>query len=335
MEELQEESRLKKLGVVLAVGLFLVFSSLLPVARHTAATTGVEVGDYWTYEAGGEEEGFSITVKVKQKVIGTEGSGASEAFVIKMTGSGDYSGNLEGTTVSGDVDITGSAKRLKSNFSMISQNIELKMDMKLMGESVTAKLGISATYTPAYDDYIGDNNPGHGGTVVSRSTVVSTIYMDMEVMGQHINDTETMTEQVVLTMVVGSSNQTVSVPAGSFDCYKVTYDSVLGSETSHMTYYYSDEAGNYVNTEGTTSSMADMFGAGELVAYSYGGKGSGGTSSLFSGTNLLIIIVVIVAVLVVVSLVLMMRKRGKAVAPMPMQMPPPEMGAPPPPPPGA
>lgn len=325
---------MKKSGLVLAIGLFLVTVSLLPVAKPTAAAVGVEVGDYWKYEAGADVTGMSIDVSMKMKVTGTEGSGASEVYVIAMTGSGDVSGSYSGFTVSGSVDYLGEMKRLKSTFSLVSQDLEMIISMKASGQSIKMTMGVMQEFNPALDDYIGDDNPGHGGTIVSNSTVTTTTTIKIEMAGfPGDTETDTSTDSAVLTIGVAASNETVAVPAGEFDCYKYTYALNIGGSVETMTYYYSDEVGNFVKQEGVTEMMGAL-GNGELKSYSYGGEGSGGTSSLFSGTNLLIIIVIIVAVLVVVSLVLMMRKRGKAVSPMPMQMPPPEMG-PPPPPPGA
>jgi hypothetical protein len=248
-----------------------------------------------------------------------------------MTGSGDVSGSVGGLSMSGSMDFSGETKRLKSNFSLVSSDTDMIMSMKASGTSVKMTIGGLATYSPALDDYIGDNNPGPGGTLISKSTVTSTATVKIEVSGFPAQtETNTSTNLAVQTIHVALANETVAVPAGTFDCYKYTYNLDTGVMNQSLTFYYSDEVGNYVKQEGTLD-MIGAFGNAELQSYSYGGKGSGGTSSLFSGTNLLIIIVVIAAVLVVVSLVLMVRKRGKAVAPMPM--PPPEMGAPPPPPP--
>jgi len=323
---------MRKLGVVLAIGLFLVAVSLLPVAKHAAAAVDVEVGDYWKYEAGADLEGMSASVTMKMKVTGTEGSGASEVYVITMTGSGDVSGSTGGLSMSGSVDYSGETKRLKSNFSLVSSDLDMIMSVKASGMSMKMTIGMLQTYSPALDDYIGDNNPGPGGTLISTSTVTSTTTAKIEVSGFPAQtETDTSTDLAVQTIHVALANATVTVPAGTFDCYKYTYNLDMGGMNESLTFYYSDEVGNLVKQEGT-SAMIGALGNSELLSFSYGGKGSGDTSSLFSGTNLLIIIVVIVAVLVVVSLVLMMRKRGKAVAPMPIPMPPPEMGAPPPPP---
>jgi len=326
---------MRKFGMALAIGLFLVAVSLSPVAKDAAAADGVEVGDYWKYEAGADVEGMSLSGTIKMKVTGTEGSGASEVFVVALSGSGDVSGDLEGTTVSGSVDYSGEIKRLKSDFSLVSSDLDMVISVKAVGQTMKMTMGILQTYDPALDDYIGDNNPGHGGTIVCNSTVTTTTTMKIEVSGFPVEtESDTSTDSAVQTIQIAASNESVTVPAGTFDCYKYTYELELGGVSETMTYYYSDKVGNYVKEEGATEVMGG-FGNGELKSYSYGGEGTGGTLSLFSGTNLLIIIVIIVAILVVVSLVLMMRKRGKAAAPMPMpmQMPPPEMGAPPPPPP--
>ena len=321
----------------MATGLFLVAVSLLPVANHAAAAVDVEVGDYWSYEAGVDVEGLSMSGTIKMKVTGTEGSGTSEVFVIAVSGSGEVSGSAAGYTTSGSVDYSGEVKRLKSNFSLVSSDLDMEISVSASGQTMTMTLGMLQTYNPALDDYIGDNNPGHGGTIVSRSTVTTTTTMKIEIPGLPAQtESDTSNSSVVQTIQLAASNESVTVPAGTFDCYKYTCDFELGGMSEPLTYYYSDKVGNFVKQEGAAEVMGGL-GNGELKSYSHGGEGTGGISSLFSGTNLLIIIVIIVAILVVISLVLLMKKRGKAVAPMQMpmqmQMPPPEMGDPPPPPP--
>ncbi len=322
---------MNRLGIAAAIGLFLVAVSMIPAAQHAAAAVGIEEGNYWKYSADADVEGMSVDVTMKMKVTGTEGSGASEVFVIAITGSGDVSGSTGGITMSGSVDMTGEMTRLVSNFSLVSSDLDMKMTVKASGISMKMTLGTAQTFSPALDDYIGDNNPGHGGTLVSRSTVTTTVTTKIEMSGFPAQeDSETTTDAAEQTIVIAAANESVTVPAGTFDCYKFTETLDMGGSTETIVYYYSDDVGNYVKEVGSSELMGS-FGDNQLTSYSYGGKG-GGTSSLFSGTNLLIIIVIIVAVLVVVALVVMMRGRGKAPAPM---MPPPDMGVPPPPPPGA
>jgi len=326
---------MRTFAVVFAVCLLVAAVSLVPVPKNVAASVGAESGDYWTYAFDFEELGLSMNGKMKMKITATQGSGSSEVFFMKLTGSGDYSGDFEGTSVDGGFEVSGYETRLVSNFSLVATSLEFEMTMKAEGISLSMKIGMSGTYSPALDDYILDNNPGLGGTLVSRSTLTEQTWMSMEILGIPQNESETITEQVTVTQQVASANETIEVNAGTFECYKVTVtESGNETGTSVMTYYFSDLVGNYVKTVGASSGANMMMGDVELSAYSYMGTGAG-TSSLFSGTNLLIIIVVIVAIIVVVSLVLMLRRRSKPAAQMPMQAPPPEMGPPPPPPPGA
>ncbi len=325
---------MRKLVMALAIGLLLVATSLFPGARLVTASVGVEVGDYWQYIFSIDEIGFSMNGTLKMEVVDTEGSGATKVFLMKTTGSGEYVGDLEGTAVSGAFDTYGFEKRLVSNFSLVATSLQFEMAMNAAGQSLSLKIGTAEAYSPALDDYILDNNPGLEGSLASMSTLTVESWFEMESGGVPQNDTHAFTEQVMVTQRVAYSNETVNVPAGVFECYKVTVaETGYETGTDVMTYYYSDVVGNYVKTVGSSSELGDV-GDTQLESYSYSGRGSG-TSSLFSGANLLIIIVVIIAVLVVVSLVLMMRKRGKAVTRMSIQIPLPDMRLPPSQPPGA
>lgn len=318
---------MRKTVLTIVLALVMIAAFLVPAARNGSAAVGVKVGDYWKYSSGADVEGMSASINEKMKVTGTEGSGSSEVYVITLSGSGDVSGSVSGSTVTGSVDITGEIKRLTSNFSMVSSDMEMNMHISMVGQSATMKIGIQIEYSPALDDFIGDNGLGHGATLVSRSTATVTTSTDIEVNGQHQTDSSTDTESIVQTIQIGVSNETVSVKAGSFDCFVCTYTLDMGGMTESLTYYYSSEAGNYVKASGTSSSLAGGVGIGDLEAFSYGGGGS--SSSMLSGTTLLIIVVVVVLVIVVVSLVLMMRRRGRTM--VPMAAPPPESNYPPPP----
>ena len=276
-----EEFRIRISALAIVVWLLLASFSVMMVSTRATASTGIKIGDYWTYETGMDMEGLSLSMTVTQKVSDTQGSGSSEVYLIKMKGSGDFSGTVEGSAVDGSATISGTMKRLVSNFSLVSQSIDLSMKMSMMGETATMTMGTDAAYSPAFDDYIGDNHLGHGGTLVSSSTVVITLSTDIEVMGQHIPSSQTLTEHADVTMVVGATNKTVTVAAGTFDCYSVSYSATVGNDTSTLTYYYSDKAGNYVKVDGVPETMADMFTTGELKSYSYGGN-KGGASALFS-----------------------------------------------------
>lgn len=315
------------------IGVFLMAMALGPVTHDATAVMEIEKGNYWTYTADGDVEGMSVSVSMTMKVTGTEGSGASAVYLIDISGSGEVSGSYDGFTVSGDADYSGEEKRLVSNFSRVSYEMDIEMSFSMQGQYVDMTMSTRQVYSPALDDFIGDDFPGYGATVVSTSTVTTTVSMKMTLLGQTISESDSSTDVVTQTIQIAPANQTVVVPAGSFDCYRYTQTIEMMGESSVSTFYYSSEVGGYVKT---TSSMSLLMGIGdaELKSYSYAGRGAG-TSSLFSGTNLLLIILAIVAVVVIVVLVLAMRRRGRV---QPQMMPPTPQAevvqpAPPPPPP--
>lgn len=322
---------MRKSVLVIVLALAMIAAFVGPAAMEGRASVGVKVGDYWKYSVGGDVEGMSVDVTEKLKVTGIEGSGSSAVFVLALTGSGDVSGNIEGMSISGSVDVTGEIKRLTSNFSIVSSSMEMAMHVSAQGQSATMTMGFDMTYSPAFDDFVGDNGLGPGDTLVSRSNVTTTLSLDMEVMGQHQTNSDTSAYMAVLTMHIGASNESVSVKAGKFDCYVCSYSLVMGGVTESMTYYYSAEAGNYVRMSGNPTRMLGGFGTGDLEAFSFGGRGT--SSSILSGMNLIIILVVAVLVIVVVSIVMLTRRRGRTM--QSMQAPPPEFNMPQPPPPMA
>lgn len=317
----------------ICVGVFLMAMALVPVTQDAVAVLEIEKGNYWTYIVDGEVEGMSISMSMTMKVTGTEGTGASAVYLIDLRGSGEISGSYGGFTVSGDIDYSGETKRLVSNFSLVSSEFDMDMSFSMRGEHVDMTLSTLQVCNPALDDFIGDDFPGYGATVVSTSTVTTTTVVQMTILGKTIVDSNSSTEVVTQTIQIASSNQTVVVPAGSFDCCRYTQTIEMMGESATSTFYYSSEVGNYVKTSSTISLMVGL-GDGELKSYSYAGRGAG-TSSLFSGTNLLLIILAIVAVVVIVVAMIAMRRRGRA---QPQMMPPPPQAevvqqAPPPPPP--
>jgi len=278
----------------------------------SAAAVSVNVGDYWKYSASASEEGMTITATEKMAVKGTEGSGANEVYVIELSGSGDVSGAIEGNSLSGSVTISGEVRRLTSNFSIVSQDLKESMKVTMMGESAKIALETSQTFSPALDDYIGDNDLGNGGVLVSESDVATTVSMNIEVGGQSVPYSDSATSHAEVTIQIGGANESVTVGAGTFDCYVCTYTVEMDGNSATMTYYYSGTAGNYVKAVGTVEGVSlevgMLGGSGELKAYSFGGAGTG--SSILSGSTMMILGLAIVLVVVVV-IVLLVRRRGR------------------------
>ncbi len=314
-------------------GVFLTAIALLPIAEEAAAVLEFEKGNFWMYSAEIDSAGMSISASVKMKIVGTESSGESAVYLIAITGSGDVSGTFNGSAVSGDVGISGEERRLVSNFSLVSSDLMFYISISMQGVAANMTMSMLVVYSPAIDDFIGDRFPGYGVRVNSNCTVTATTSMSMELGGETFSYSDSFTTTAFQTIEVASTNQTVVVPAGSFDCYQYTKTLLMGGESSVLTYYYSSEVGSYVKTTGSDDLLTTL-GEVELESYSYAGRGAG-ISSLLSGTNLLLITLAIVAVVVIVGLVIAMRRRGRAQVQI---VPPPQVedfqqALPPPPPP--
>lgn len=331
---------MKRFVLAALVGLLMIAACVVP-SMGKAAAVSVNVGDYWKYSASAVEEGLSVTATEKMAVTGTEGSGANEVYVIALSGSGDVSGNYGGYSISGSVTISGEQKRLTSNFSLISSDLKEDMKITMMGESAKMVLETSQTFSPAMDDYVGDNNLGPGDVAVSRSQVTSTVSISVEVNGESMPFSQTLSNEVEVTMQMGMSNQSVTVGAGTYDCNVITYTVAMAGTSVTMTYYYSAAVGNYVKATGSYQDISVevgmLGGAGELKAFAFGGKGAG--SSGLSASTMMILAIVVVLVVVVVLAVLLMRRRGRNAVTLNVTPPesawsglePPQSGSPPPP----
>ena len=270
-----------------------------------------------------DEDGMLMEGSFKVKVDRESTIDSQQVFVLEISGSGDVSGDLEGSTISGSFDITGEQARLKSDFNILSETIEIEMSMSAMGISVSGTLGFETEYDSPMDDYIGDDDMTLNSVVTTTTDTTEDTWADM--LGFNESDSDTFSQTVTMTVV--ETNVSVDVPAGTFDCCKVKVDiETDGYPDSTEYWYYSDEVGFYVKM-----GASSMGSEGELELEDYSGKDSG-LSGLFSGTNLLIILIIVVVVVLIAVAVGMRSRRGRG----PVQMPPPQPGpaAPPPAPPG-
>jgi len=298
----------------------IAFSIAMLGVPVSAEGVGVEVGDYWEYTFGGDFEGMSMDGKMKQKVVDE----TSSVFVIEQTGSADISGSVGGVTMDGELSIDGEMNRLIADFSAVENNFIMTISVSGNGISMDMSMGIFTEYDPALDDYIGDDTLSVGTTVTSDCA--ATMETWVEIMG--MNESDTMTEDMTMTMEIVEANVSVETDAGTFNCYKVEVASTLGFESSSMFYYYSEKVGNYVKMEGDEDPILGLMNM-ELKAYSYGGEGTG--AGILSGPTMWILLIVLVAAVVLIVLVLVMR--GKKRAQMAPMMPPPQEMPPQPPPP--
>ena len=296
----------------------------MPVAK---AEVGIGVGDFWEYSMSMEEDGLEFAGNLKYSVKKEATVDSQQVFLLDVSGSGDLSGDAGGMTASGSYDVSGTQTRLKADFSLLKDQMEMEWELEAMTISISMSAGFLSEYSPAIDDYIGDDNMTLSTVVQSTSDVSETSWT--VILGVNESDSQTVEQSLTLTVV--ETNVSVTVPAGTFDCCKVRADHESGGFTDTEYWFYSEEVGNYVKM-----SASSIGGIGDLELSDYGGKDGG--AGIFSGENLWIIILLIAVVVVVIAVVLGMRsRRGRTPTPLGQPQPgpeimPPQPGQPPAPP---
>jgi hypothetical protein len=308
-----EEYIVRDAHVVSGLIAFLMIAAAFCVMPSVRAELDIEVGDFWEYSMDMDDDGMVMTGGFKLKVDSESTVGTDEVFVLKLSGSGDLSGDMTGDVVSGSFDISGHQTRAKSDFNIMSEVIEMEMSVQGAGLSISMTAGFSTEHEPSVDDFIGDDDLSLNSVVSTTTETTETSWMN--VLG--MNESDDDTSQQTVTMTVVATNVTVTVPAGTFDCCKVEVEVVTDGYTDSTEYwYYSDEVGFYVKMG--ASSLGSV---GDLELKDYGKDD--GIAGLFSGINLMIMILVIVVIVVLIAILIGMRsRRGKA----PMSMGPPQPG---------
>jgi len=190
-----------------------------------------------------------------------------------------------------------------------------------VGISTWMIFGVSTSASPPLIDLpinqvlISGEHIDTNSTVIGRSWLYAPLFGNRTVMD--INNTES------LELTVGV-NQTVTTPAGTFECVKLT----AGSGIDLATYYYSDKVGNYVKASGAGSMGAGVGALGNLTLTSFSYGSSSGIMSFITGKYWWVTALIVVVVVVVIVSLVVMRKRGRTqpTAPPPVQQAPPPPG---------
>ncbi len=303
----------KRILLAALVGLIVVCAlSAMPVK---ATDVKWSKGNSWEYGWNATEEGLDMLGTLNMKVTQT----TSTTYVTTLSGSATASGSFENMSVSGTVKISGSIVRDKSTFGTISTTFIMNISATSGILTISMEFGMMSTATPALGDLPINQNLAPGTHIWSNSSVTATTWFNIAGLS---NSTETATSTEHLELIVGE-NQTITTPAGTFECIKLT----AGSGMDSATYYFSEKAGNYVKLAGM-GSLGSGFGALgglELKSYSYGGGSTSGIMSFITGKYWWVTALIIVVIVVVVVGLVAMRRRGRVqpVAPPMEQAPPP------------
>jgi hypothetical protein len=214
----------------------LINSSTLVLGGHS----DIAAGDYWEYSGTTTMDALNMSVNVRltlreevtaESIVSVEGvpTAVLQCKVTTTMKSPVFSGRTTQTNV-----------YLGSNFSLISTS-------SMMNSSLYAGGPYWLTYSeddfsPPLDEYVGDDSLAVGERMFSNTTVTHTgwTYFNGE------NTTMPVTTSITnATLEVVAANVSVTVPAGSFSCYKIK---VTENGSSGFN-YYSDRVGNYIKME--------------------------------------------------------------------------------------
>lgn len=304
---------MKNLNSVCALFAAALFVTVAFGATPVAAIDRNE-GDFWTYDVSLIEMGLPISGTLTYKFAGTDTIilGGTEYAVNVMRISGGASQSILFTEVS--VAFGGYAYETKDKMAFVENDLYMWMNVSIGSggfQLVTrVETEMLMTYSPPLLSGFDPGTTGTGDSWIETFTTATTTtaWENGTMQGAPTTDTETTT----ISFVVDPAMATLTTPAGTFDCLKITATSTSGV----VVYYWSDKVGNYVKEEMLNPGSSSPFSTMTLKDY----KTSSGL-----GVILFVAIggVVLVVALVVLALVVMKKRRPAAPAPYPQPPPPP------------
>ncbi|MDH4122520.1 MAG: hypothetical protein OEV21_00305 [Thermoplasmata archaeon] len=285
--------------VTLIVSIILV--SILAFSNAASAKdAAIRIGDFWEYAISAEVENITIQgsmkISVESRTTQTIGGTSTSILVCKVIGNGTFS--MTGMFDNGEFEINGIEKHVESNFSTLFNSYVFDMEVGSGGLILQIGMGLITENTPPIDVYVGNDNLTVGSAVDSSSLASYSGWIDMPIVGNSSLPSSDM--NVNVEMRVLAENVPVTVPAGTFDCYKIKV-----TENNGMPYhvYYSEKVGNYVKIEGSESSQF-LGGDMQLKSYLYAASSDALITMIIIGGGLSALIIAIVAT------TLILRRRG-------------------------
>jgi hypothetical protein len=303
-------------GIVAGLVMLTVLFSL-SAAPVQAADASWSKGDKWVYSWAASEEGllFDMDGSMEMKVDRT----TSDSYVMSLTGTATVSGTFMNASISGSGHFSGSMTRAKANFGAISTTMIMNVSVSSGALTIGMEMGVMTTASPPLNDLPINQALVPGMHIWSNSTITGTSWFNI---AGFENESDTISTTEHLELVVGA-NETITTPAGTFECIKLSAGALPGA----LTYYYSEEVGNYVKVSGTAGMDIGYAGIGDLTLESYS-YGESGIMSFITGKNWWVTALIIAAIAAFVVGLVAMRRRGR----MTQMAPPPTQQMPPPPP---
>jgi hypothetical protein len=304
--------------VVLVTCLALVGMMILASNNMEADDTySYEIGNFWTYNLEMEADPMTLTGEVTFSIDGikteTVAGVTYDVYDMGLDGGFSITGDYLGTTIEGTSSYTGSYSVEIQEFDEIRSNTNLSMSITMEGGTLSEPYEYE-TWTHTVTTY---SPPGGVGDEPDELTEgvnwVLTYTLHRETTesddGVVSIESESYTETRTYTYI---GRETVTVPAGTFDCEIVQVDDGDSIETS----WICEDVGAEVKS---VYESTDSDGVYVLKSYSYTPK-----SVDNEDMTLYIAIGGVVVVAAVASVLMLRRKRGKAAAATLPEQPSPE-----------
>ena len=134
--------------------------------------------------------------------------------------------------------------------------------------TMTMDMGYGIEYTPALNDYVGDEEILQGAETNDTANIQGEAWVYY--LGE--NMTEPVDGDIDYVMNVFDDDVDRNTDAGSFECSRIDV-TISGALVGAGTKYYSPEVGNYVQMSEDSAFYLGMLGELELVEYSYNPDG--------------------------------------------------------------
>lgn len=255
---------------------------LLPLSAAEGESAEVtepnlKIGNYWTYSFSMTKDSMVIEGNVTMEIVDVDeknvGGEAQDVFVLESSGDMNISGDYEDYDISGTGTVYAKEYRLFSNFDLAESAVSIFMDYTMtsgLGLEITVdvSMGHDVEFTPALNDYVGDEDIVTGSDFETTFNVRGEAWVEM--LGE--NETEEVDSDGEYVMSILDDDVDRVTPAGSFACCRVGVE-CTGNMTLSGTNHFSVDAGNYVDMDEESSHFLGLLGEMTLVDYSYSPDG--------------------------------------------------------------
>lgn len=291
---------------------------IMPATAIDARALARSSGDYWTWDVSTTFNGVDISGTQTYTYDGRDTlsiNGTSyEVNVMSISGTLNGNTTLLGVPLVLNATLGGTVYELRDSLATVKEDtfdwsnftwgtggfvVVIRTETEVMTSNSPPQLSGFEPDT---------SGPGDSWNEASNTTTVTTTWSNGTMQSQ-----TTTYDRVSTSVVIASSEVSVSTPAGTFDTMRIT---VTDADGNYEVYHYSDKARNFVKIEAYDVGSATPSLTLQLSSY----HSSKPTSTT---TMVLMVVGIAIAVLaIIVILVLMTKRRGRTPQPVQPQAPP-------------